>query len=208
MVKTIRTYLPEMDAFNIKPGDIDEFLDYPTLFGNDNPVEIEIGMGKGRFILAESHNRPNTNFIGIERSLKWFRVALLRLTQNPRPNCKLLCWDADMIVKLLIKPKSVFAYHVYFPDPWPKDRHQKRRLLNPRFIEKIAETLVPQGKLYLKTDHEDYYRDTHSAILSSNLLDTYENFTTKPLLTDFTQAQKTDAVHNNACGMEVEVVIR
>ncbi|MDX9752564.1 MAG: tRNA (guanosine(46)-N7)-methyltransferase TrmB, partial [bacterium] len=142
MVKTIQKYTPEMERLLIHPGEIDEQLDFQRLFGNTHPVEIEIGMGKGRFLLAESLCRPDTNFIGIEWSLKWLRVALYRLAKAPRPNCLLLCLNADMVVKLLIPPRSVTAYHVYFPDPWPKEKHQKRRLFNPRFIEKLAETLV------------------------------------------------------------------
>lgn len=167
--KTISHYHPDMDRFLIPPGSIDEQLDFYAIFGNNQPIEVEIGTGKGRFILAESRRRPETNFLGIERSLKWLRVALLRAAKEPRPNLAFLGLDADMVVKLLTPPRSIAAYHVYFPDPWPKERHHKRRLFHQRFLEKMAETLVEQGRLLLRTDHAEYYHAARSKILQSSL---------------------------------------
>ncbi|MBZ0258875.1 tRNA (guanosine(46)-N7)-methyltransferase TrmB, partial [bacterium] len=133
------------------------------------PVEIEIGCGKGRFILAESKARPDVNFIAIERSKKIIRIGAARAAKLNRTNLAFFNLDADMIVKLLVKPNSVQAYHVYFPDPWPKGKHHKRRLFNPRLLQKMAETLLHQGKLKLKSDHADYYEDANNRILASNL---------------------------------------
>ncbi|MFB3785757.1 MAG: tRNA (guanosine(46)-N7)-methyltransferase TrmB [bacterium] len=167
--KTIYEYTSEMERYLIPPGSIDEHLDFPAVYGNSHPVEIEIGTGKGRFILAESLQRPDTNFLGIERSKKWLRIALLRAGRKPRPNCRFLCLDADLVVKLLLPLHSIQACHVYFPDPWPKDRHHKRRLFNPRFIEKMALSLVPGGRLHFKTDHAEYFTEAHELIRSSGL---------------------------------------
>lgn len=191
MVKTIKKYHSEMDSFLLNPGEIDESLDFASIYKNNNPVEIEIGTGKGRYLLAESLNRPQTNFLGIEYSLKWIRVAQYRLAQHPRPNCKLLCFDADFIVKLLIKPDTVSAFHVYFPDPWPKDRHQKRRLFNPRFIDKLSESLHASGKLYLKTDHQDYFRETHENIVKSGKFQVIEKNTDQMHLNHHDEASQT-----------------
>ncbi len=182
--KTITHYTPEMQSFLILPGSIDETLDFKKIFGNSNPVEIEIGTGKGRFILAESLKRPDTNFLGIERSQKWLRVTLLRAAKSPRNNMAFLCLDADMVVKLLLQPNSIQAYHVYFPDPWPKERHHKRRLFNPRFIEKLADTLIPQGTLYLKTDHPEYFNVINNNILQSNLFEISEQSIINDKITD------------------------
>ncbi len=165
--KTVYRYTFGMDRFLISPGSIDEQLDFVSIFGNNKPVEVEIGTGKGRFILAESKLRPETNFLGIERSLKWLRIAVQRAAKDPRSNLAFLCLDADMVVKLLTPPRCITAYHVYFPDPWPKDRHHKRRLFNPRLIQKLSETLIEEGRLYLKTDHEEYFHDAYERILSS-----------------------------------------
>lgn len=155
--KTIYEYTPEMDEYLISPGSIDEYLRFDEIFGNDKPVDIEIGTGKGRFILSESLKSPEINFFGIERSLKWLRIAVLRAVKKPRDNCRFMCFDADFVVKLLIQPEAINAYHVYFPDPWHKKRHHKRRILNPRFLERAAETLKPNGYIHLKTDHRGYY---------------------------------------------------
>lgn len=190
--KSIIRYTEGMERFLIPPGEIDEILRPDRLFGNGNPVEIEIGTGKGRFILAESLRRPDTNFLGIERSLKWIRVALERAARNPRPNCLFLCLDADFTVKLLLPPRSIAAYHVYFPDPWHKDRHKKRRLFNPRFIEKAAETLVPAGKLRLRTDHQEYFEDAFARISESGAFDLLERDVSMETYRDFEEAGETD----------------
>lgn len=190
MAKTIYEYPPEMDRYLIAPGSIDECLDFEAIFGNRNPVEIEIGSGKGRFILAESIARPDVNFVAIERAKKFLRIGLLRVTKAERPNCRLLCWDADFILKVLIRPTTVQAYHVYFPDPWPKERHLKRRLFNPRFIEKMAGTLVDDGILYLRTDHEEYFRDTHERIASSGFFKVLHEEVSHETLQDFDEADE------------------
>ncbi len=194
MAKTIYEYTPEMDRILIAPGSIDECLDFPRVFGNRNPVEIEIGAGKGRFILAESKKRTDVNFIAIERSRKFLRIGLLRASKDSCPNCRFLCLDADFVLKLLIRPESVQAYHVYFPDPWPKGRHQKRRLFNPRFIEKMAETLSEEGILYLRTDHEEYFHETHARLLESGLFRVLEETTSEETIQDFEEADE-NATH-------------
>jgi len=186
--KTIDRYTPEMEEQLISPGSIDEQLDFKKIFGNRRPVEIEIGTGKGRFILAESRRRIETNFIGIERSLKWIRVALCRAARDPLPNRAFLCLDADLVVKLLTPPHSITAYHVYFPDPWPKDRHQKRRLFNPRLLEKMAETLIPHGSLFLKTDHAEYYADARQRIDGSGLFNLMEEKISSAVIEDREEA--------------------
>lgn len=178
--KVITRYEPGMEEFLISPGSIDEFLDPKAIFSREAPLEIEIGTGKGRFILAETLRRPEVNFIGIERSLKWLRIALLRAAKTPRSNIAFLNLDADMVIKLLLRPQSIQAYHVYFPDPWPKDRHHKRRLFNPRLLEKMAETLHPDGKLFLKTDHAEYYADARQRIEQSGLYQVINEKIEKP----------------------------
>ncbi|MBI1386934.1 MAG: tRNA (guanosine(46)-N7)-methyltransferase TrmB [bacterium] len=190
MVKTIYEYDPVMDDLWISPGDIDERLDFQAIFGNDAPVEIEIGCGKGRFILAECQHRPEVNFIAIERSLKIIRIALLRAAKFSPQNLRFLCLDADFTVKLLIKSRSVTAYHVYFPDPWPKDRHHKRRLFNPRLLQKMAETLLPQGKLKLKSDHAEYYNDACDRILDSGLFERVSEHQSHEVIEDFDEADR------------------
>ncbi|HOJ59865.1 MAG TPA: tRNA (guanosine(46)-N7)-methyltransferase TrmB [bacterium] len=186
--KTVYEYTPEMEHYLIRPGSIDEHLDFPAIFSNTQPVEVEIGTGKGRFILAESLQRPETNFLGIERSLKWLRIALSRACRAPRPNCRFLCLDADLVVKLLLLPHSIQAYHVYFPDPWPKDRHHKRRLFHPRFIEKMALSLAPGGRLHLKTDHGEYFAEAHANLLAGGFFQVISESVSRETLQDIEDA--------------------
>lgn len=190
MAKTIYEYSPEMDRFLIAPGSIDETLDFQTIFGNANPCEIEIGAGKGRFILSESKRRPDTNFIAIERSRKFLRIGLLRAAKDPRSNCRFLCLDADFVLKLVTPSRSVNAYHVYFPDPWPKDKHQKRRLFNTRFIEKMADTLIDGGILWLKTDHEEYFLETHARIRESGHFRVVNETVSQETIQEFDEADE------------------
>lgn len=190
MVKTIYEADPRMEAMTIAPGSIDETLNFCEIFGNDNPVEFEIGCGKGRFILAESLERPDVNFVAIERSTKIIRIGMLRAAKEPRPNLRFLNLDADFVVKVLLNPESISAFHVYFPDPWPKDRHHKRRLFNPRLLQKMADALLHKGKLNLKSDHAEYYVDANDRILQSGLFDKIEEATSNESLEAFDEAGK------------------
>ena len=189
--KTVYEYVPEIERYILPPGNIDEALDFLRIFGNVHPVEIEIGSGKGRFILAESLRRPECNFLGIERAKKWLRLAAFRATRRLRDNCKLLCLDADFVVKVLVLPASVSAYHVYFPDPWPKDRHQKRRLFYDRFNQKLAETLLAGGSLYLKSDHVEYFESSVESILASGRFQIMNREVEEAAIEDFDKANET-----------------
>ncbi len=189
--KTVYHYNEEMDKYLISPGSIDEQLNFHQLFEKDQPVEVEIGTGKGRFILSESKQRSDTNFLGIERSKKFLRIALDRMTKDPRPNCLFLCLDADFVVKLLIPERSITAYHIYFPDPWPKERHQKRRLFNPGFVDKLAKTLTPDGKIYLKTDHQEFFSYAHQQLSNNTNIKTIELDTIESIIKNFEEAPVT-----------------
>jgi len=127
------------------------------IFGNDNPVEIEIGPGTGTFVLANAAVRPQTNFLALENS----RSRTLHLQQlaaeRALPNLRILLADAACVVGRLIPPESVAAYHVYFPDPWWKRRHHRRRLFGSGFVLALARTLAPGGFLHVATDVEDAF---------------------------------------------------
>jgi tRNA (guanine-N7-)-methyltransferase len=120
-------------------------------------VEIEIGIGKGRYIIAAAAAQPETNFIGVEWAAKYLRLALERGQKRRLPNLRLLHADAREFVEFFVPSASVQALHLYFPDPWPKKRHHKRRLFNPAFLGEVARILRPGGRLWLATDHEEYF---------------------------------------------------
>lgn len=125
---------------------------WSELFGNDAPVEIEIGPERGTFLLASAALSPRRNFLGIERSTNRVRRIQRGLEASPLANVRVLCAEAACVVTHCVPSESVAAYHIYFPDPWWKRRHHRRRLLTPEFCAALAATLEPQGVLHFVTD--------------------------------------------------------
>src|SRR4029079_17817395 len=132
-------------------------IDWQQLFGNPNPVEIEVGMGKGLFLLTSATNRPGTNFFGIEIVRKYQLYATTRFAIRKLPNVKTVCADARWVFRRFVRPASVAAVHVYFPDPWWKARHKKRRVFTPGFAADAARILQTGGRLLIATDVEEYF---------------------------------------------------
>lgn len=130
-------------------------------------VEIEIGTGKGLFLRREAAERPDTGFLGIEKAVKFFRICAARLAQDGRPNVKLLCADAMDFLARWVPIGSVGAIHVYFPDPWPKKRHAKRRLLSSTLFDLAARAIGTDGILAVATDVESYF-DSAAVMLDSH----------------------------------------
>lgn len=139
-------------------------LSWPGVFGRDGPVEVEIGSGKGLFLLEASRLRPESNFVGVERAGKWFHRAVERTMRAGRPNLRLVRTDAFDFLTRWVPPGSVAAVHVYFPDPWPKKRHAKRRLLQRPLFELAARALAPSAPLFLASDVGPYFEEAVAEI--------------------------------------------
>jgi tRNA (guanine-N7-)-methyltransferase len=131
-------------------------LDWPGLFGNDAPVEVEVGFGKGLFLLNAALARPQVNFLGIEVVRKYQLFTATRIAKRELKNVRLICADARAVLRERLATGSVQAVHVYFPDPWWKTRHHKRRVFTDNFAAQCARLLVPGGQLHVATDVEDY----------------------------------------------------
>jgi tRNA (guanine-N7-)-methyltransferase len=140
-----------------------------ALFGNDRPLELEIGSGKGTFLLAESGARPDVNFLGIEYARRYWIFAADRLRRAERANARVVLAEAAAFVRELVPDGSLAAIHVYFPDPWPKTRHQRRRLLNAPFFHLLAAKLRPGAHLSLATDHLEYFGRIVAALRAAPL---------------------------------------
>ncbi len=125
------------------------------IFQNEKPLSVEIGFGNGEFICHLAEQNPDENFLGFEVFRKIFRKAIARVQRKKLSNVKLIQYDASFFVPLL-KDNSVKNFYVNFPDPWPKKKHNKRRLLKPEFIRVIRDKLINGGKLFIATDHDDY----------------------------------------------------
>ena len=135
-------------------------IDWHALFGNDHPVEIEIGFGKGLFLVTQGQACPATNFLGIEIERKYTLLTATRIARLELRNIKLACTDARWFLKERVAPGSVAAMHVYFPDPWWKTRHRKRKLFTRDFADQAVRVLQPGGRLHFVTDVADYFTDT------------------------------------------------
>lgn len=155
----------------LAPGRITPPLDWTTVFGRDGAVEIEIGCGKGLYLVEAARLRPGSDLLGVERAGKWFRRAVHRVHRSGLPNIRLLQTDAFDFLARWVPPGSVAAVHVYFPDPWPKHRHSKRRLLQASLYRLAAAALSPAGRLYLASDVEPYFRAAVAEIAAIGLFE-------------------------------------
>lgn len=153
-----------------------EELPKPTtgnlLFGNEHPVELEIGSGKGTFLTDQSKGRPDVNFLGLERARKYWMYAADRLRRNGCSNARMILADAAVFLTEILADASLSAIHIYFPDPWPKKRHHKRRLIQGPFLEQAERVLEPGGRFQVVTDYENYYQQIEHAVRASRLIET------------------------------------
>jgi len=141
----------------ISLNQFEEKLNWQDIYSSANPMIIEIGSGKGRFIIKSATENPDKNFLGIEKSLKYSRVLNKRAEKAGLKNLRLLNTEAGYFVTKYIPENSVSEYHIYFPDPWPKKRHNKRRLINPAFLNAMTASLKPGGCIHYATDFKDYF---------------------------------------------------
>lgn len=151
-------------------------FDWTTFFGNDNPVELDIGCGRGLFLVTAGEANPDVNYLGIEIDYGEGRRAATRLQRRQLSNVRVLGGDVFRGLTELIQPGSVSAVHVYFPDPWWKRRHRQRRIFNRRFIDLCVTALQPGGLLHSWTDVEEYF-----GVISS-LMEQDPRFETLPAL--------------------------
>jgi tRNA (guanine-N7-)-methyltransferase len=142
---------------------------WSQLFGNNHPVELEIGIGKGTFLVDQAKARPDTNFFGLEYARWFWRYASDRLRRNGCLNAHTARAEAAYFCKEFVADGSLSVVHIYFPDPWPKKRHHKRRLIEPGFLSQARRVLRPQGRLQIVTDHEDYFRQIQDVVGGSGM---------------------------------------
>jgi tRNA (guanine-N7-)-methyltransferase len=145
---------PTADLFSLEPA---------KLFENAAPLEVELGAGKGDFILERARQLPQHNFLAVELAGSVFQWLATRVARSGLGNLRAIRADARPVVNLMLPAAAVRAFHVYFPDPWPKSRHSKHRLLSPALITGLARCLEPAGRIYLATDVDWYFE--HAAVL-------------------------------------------
>jgi tRNA (guanine-N7-)-methyltransferase len=133
-------------------------LDWQAVFGNAAPVEIEVGFGKGLFLLTAAQACPAVNFLGIEIARKYQLFTATRLAKRGLRNVRLVKADARQFLRDHVASSACQAIHIYFPDPWWKKRHHKRRLFTPEFLAQCARVLRNAGRLHIATDVEESFR--------------------------------------------------
>lgn len=138
----------------------DGWLDWPAFYGHSEsarPIEIDVGCGRGLFLFNSSTSRPDTDWLGCEIDFKEGRRAATRLYKRELPNARLIGGDVRVLFDNVIRPASVDRIHVYYPDPWWKKKHRRRRLFTDAFLDSIARLLKPGGELLSRTDVGDYW---------------------------------------------------
>jgi tRNA (guanine-N7-)-methyltransferase len=128
-----------------------------SLLCNDRPLELEIGSGKGLFMQTASGRRPDHNFLGVEIAYKYAAHAAERLAKSERTNAMMAAGDAQPLLEKSIPDDSLAAVHIYFPDPWWKKKHKKRRVINPVSVKNIYRVLRPGGTFHFWTDVLEYF---------------------------------------------------
>jgi tRNA (guanine-N7-)-methyltransferase len=140
--------------------DLPEQITSQTMFHNDADLQVEVGSGKGLFLLTASEQQPDQNFLGIEIAHKYAQHAANKLAKAQRTNAIMASGDALPLFQTQIPDASLAAVHVYFPDPWWKKKHKKRRVLNEAFLRSASRSLKSGGRFYFWTDVLEYFEST------------------------------------------------
>ena len=166
-------------------------IDFRSLFGNASPVVLEIGFGMGETTAAIAAAHPAVNFLGVEMHWPGVGALLRRIDALRLANLRVLRHDAVDVVGRLIPDASLAGIHVYFPDPWPKKRHHKRRLLKPPLVHALALRLAPGGYLHVATDWQPYAEEILATLAAEPLLvNTSDGFAPRPAWRPLTKFER------------------
>jgi tRNA (guanine-N7-)-methyltransferase len=189
---------PTKQTVIVRPPSYVERWDIHGIFARPQPIEVELGAGDGSFFVQWSALNPNTNFIGLERLLGRLKKIERKSRRLGLTNVRGLRLEAVYFTEYILPNESVSAFHIYFPDPWPKRKHRQNRLINERFTELLRAALVKQGIVYLRTDDADYFSQM------TRVFDTNKNFAAIPtperlanVLTDFERQFTAQGIQTN-----------
>ena len=161
-----RRALPKIDpSVNVDKhlsfvSELEKPFDPQSLFEKPQPLELEIGSGKGHFVLQHSQKNPDRHYLGNEIAKKYARFGAYRLAKHGVPNGHILSGDGLLFFKEFLPDQCADDVHVYFPDPWWKERHRRRRVMQPSFVSDVDRVLVSGGRLHFWTDVEQYFDET------------------------------------------------
>lgn len=155
---------PMPDPVELIPESYFKPLDLQATFARVAPLEVDIGVGEGSFLLAMAQRHPERNFLGVERLLGRVRKMCRRAARDGLENVRVLRVENSYAVRFLLPPESVSTFHILFPDPWPKRRHWPRRLIQSDFLDAIFIALKSDGELRIKTDDAPYFEHIRSIV--------------------------------------------
>lgn len=188
------TTTPALDLV-VEMGALDRPHDWDALFGRRAPMELEIGFGSGYFLSRHAVDHPELNLIGIEKAVPEVhrthdkcRRLLGRARPDAPPNVRLLRGDALYFLEEgFVAPGSLSVVHIYYPDPWPKTRHHRRRLFQPALVPLLERVLAPGGELRIRTDVTEYFDVVKATMAGATLLDLVDErrLDLNPLPNDF-----------------------
>ncbi|MGE0758210.1 MAG: tRNA (guanosine(46)-N7)-methyltransferase TrmB [Pirellulaceae bacterium] len=160
--RALRKVDPELDlsGYRYDLEEVSRPWDPAEFFGRAAPLEVELGSGKGLFLQNATGAHPDRNFLGLEVAQKYAAYCAARLARRQLTNGKVICGDGLRFFREWMPPGCAAAVHVYFPDPWWKKRHRKRRVMTDAFLLDVQRVLEPGGELHFWTDVEEYFRET------------------------------------------------
>ena len=157
MRRARRLPLEELASYLLEVPKTRAPLNWTVVFDNDHPVQVEVGFGKGLFLVTSAQAQPEVNYLGIEISRKYQLFTATRLAKRRLANVRLTKADAREFLRDHVASESCQAIHIYFPDPWWKKRHHKRRVFTAEFAAQCERVLRVGGKLSIATDVEEYF---------------------------------------------------
>jgi tRNA (guanine-N7-)-methyltransferase len=160
-----------------------EPLDLAALFPEPQPLEVELGCGDASFLVEYARQQPAINFIGVERLLGRLQKLDRKGRRAGLNNLRGIRIESSYFLRYLLPPHSTTALHIYFPDPWPKKKHRRHRLINEPFPALARAALAPGGKVYLRTDDTDYFGQMNEVFAAAK---EFEKFETPPALAEIT----------------------
>jgi tRNA (guanine-N7-)-methyltransferase len=179
-------------------------LNVAGLFAKEQPVEVELGSGDGSFLVQYAALHPEINFIGVERLLGRLRKIDRKGRRAGLQNLRVLRLEASYFLQFILPKDSVAAIHVYFPDPWPKRKHRKNRLIQTGFPEMCAGVLKDDGRVYLRTDDLDYFTQMVEVFGASPLFKKVETpEALSAVLTDFERGFLSRGVQTNRAAYQL-----
>ena len=165
-------------------------LDPDELFGRAANRVMEIGFGNGELLVAIAAENPGTDFIGVEVHEPGVGHCLLALERDDLKNVRISCHDATEVLRTQIPDRSLNAVHLYFPDPWPKKRHHKRRIFQPGFVDLLSRKIAPHGTLHTATDWPEYAEHIEATVLENKGFQRFEGTPALRPATKFEQRGK------------------